>query len=278
VIGESDIKEEVLCIDQFFLNNCRIKRMPNLQHTCINRLDLSFNLLAASVHLILSKYTVYYLDYLNLQSNNISYFKVITTEQEYKQEKYAVKNSPLNYFYGRVNQSIAEHTVIDVQNNKFFRCDCSLVRLLSDYQSIRISSERCHVLTNSTGTDTLKVFEEQCKRLGNSTKPGGASAALNRKVKGLFVLTCILLVVFSLVIIYYTCTDCLNNFHQSIQRVFYRCCNFNGKFTSRLSAGLSGVGSSGNGGLHNVNNIGVQYSKLVEDAAAESQIELNTRD
>jgi hypothetical protein len=274
---DSPIKQEVLCIDQFFLNNCRIKRMPNLMHTCINKLDLSYNLLNDSIHLYLSKYTVYYMDYLNLQANNITYMRVITSEQQYKQEKYSIKNSPMNYFYGKVNHTALEHTVIDVRQNKHFRCDCSLVRLLSDYQSIRISSEKCNAFTNNS--ENLRLLDMECRKLSNSTaNRGGAASAntLNRRLKALFVLTCILLVMFSLVIIYYTCSDCLTNFHHSIQRVFYRLFSLNGKLSSRLSAGMPGAGSShSGGGIYNINNIGVQYSKLVEEATA-SQIELNT--
>ena len=269
---ENSIKEEVLCIDNVFLNNCRIKRMPNLQHTCINKLDMSYNLLNDSIHLFLSKYTVYFMDYLNLQANNISYIKLITTDQKYKQDAYAVQNSPMNYFYGRINVTTPNHTVIDLKANKNFRCDCKLVRLLFNFQSIRIVSEKCSTFLENPAN--LKLIDGQCRRFDNATTSRGKTG-VNRNLKLLFAFTCLGLIALSLVIIYYSCSDCLTSWNNSAQRVLYRFFNFKNSLGAKFGVETSGGGGGGAANLHNINNIGVQYSKLVNDATA-SQIELNS--
>lgn len=246
--------------------------MPNLQHTCINQLDLSSNALNDSIHLFLSKYTVYFLDLLNLQNNNISYIKVITSEQKYKQDLYAAKNSPLDYFYGRANQTMPNHTVIDVRYNKMFRCDCNLIRLLNDYQSIKLLNERCGPLINNT--QALQHLDSPCRALSSNSSTAGADSTntrglsnMNRRLKALFFITCLVLFLLCITIFYYSCYDCLKSTQASLQKTFYRVFNLKNNINAKLN------GSPGAATGSNVNNIGVQYSKLVNEATA-SQIEL----
>ena len=92
---------EIPCIDLIDLSHCKILKMPNFKHTCINKVDLTHNLLANKQYLMISKFSTYFLDYLNLEWNNITELTPIISNQKFKQDSYKNKNSPMDYFLGK---------------------------------------------------------------------------------------------------------------------------------------------------------------------------------
>jgi hypothetical protein len=242
--------------------------MPNLQHTCINKIDLSNNLLSSKIHLVLSKYTIYFMDYLNLQSNNITYIKLIDSEQKFKQDKYEIQNSPRDFFYARANTTIQNHTTIDLKLNRNFQCDCELSRAFNNYQHIKLMHESCSFDGETNECTSTTAF---------------AINSLNLKLKILFFGTFSILILLSFVIIYHTCYDCIwTTIDQSKNKVFYRVFNLRFLLSSRFRPQSAAYSSNSNqiytpaGQNHNLSSIGVQYSKLVEDEVTASQLELNS--
>ena len=91
---------EILCVDEIDLSNCKIRHMPNFEHTCINKISLAHNSLANKQHLVISKFSTYFMDYMDLQWNNITELKPIISNQKFKEDSYSHKNSPTAYFMG----------------------------------------------------------------------------------------------------------------------------------------------------------------------------------
>jgi hypothetical protein len=261
-----DVIEEALCIDELDLSNCKMQRIPNLQHTCINKIKLPYNLFSGSVHLVISKYSIYFLDYLDLQYNNIKFLKVFISEQQFKQDKYPLQNSPFHYFFGipaSAEQLNLTHTYIDLKSNKLFTCDCNLYKLLTEFHHIKVLSE-CYT----------SEFEQQCEAIlkANSVTGSVTIRSLNQKLRVLFIITCLILIILSLLIVYYMCSDFIKNiqpynrFKYNLNRIL-SCINLRKLFSFSSS-------SSSSTSISQVNNIGVHYSKLVNDAGS-SQIEIN---
>lgn len=101
VLIEEDEFTEILCIDELNLSHCKVKFLPNFEHTCINKISLAHNSLSNKQHLVISKFSTYFMDYLDLQWNNITDLKPIISNQKFRQDDYKIKNSPLNYYLGK---------------------------------------------------------------------------------------------------------------------------------------------------------------------------------
>lgn len=251
----STANKEILCVDSLNLANCKLQRIPHLPHACVNKLDLNNNLISGSSRLVVSNYSVYFMDYINLQANNITKLKIILNGQKFKQDYYNMQNSPLNYFYSNTNKSELNHTYLDLKMNKYFRCTCELVELMADFPYFILMNE---CFTND--------FQMQCKKILNENRNSLTIKNLNKKLRVLFVLTCLVLILLSILIIYYMCSDFIKNlqpydrFRLSLNRVL-------ALVKLRKTAETSN-GSSGS------NSIGVQYTKLVNEATV-SQVELN---
>lgn len=264
-IDDIDIAEEALCIDELDMSNCKMQRIPNLQHTCINKIKLPYNQFSGSVHLVISKYSIYFLDYLDVQSNNITFLKVLISDQQFKQDKYALQNSPFHYFFGMsANTENLTHTYIDLKSNKFFKCDCNLYRLLTEFHHIKILSE-CYT----------SEFEKQCDAIlkSNSITGGVTIKSLNQKLRVLFIITCLILIILSFLIVYYMCSDFIKNI-QPYNRFKYNLSQILSYLNLRKLFSFASSSSPGSNSISQVNNIGVHYSKLVNDAGS-SQIEIN---
>ena len=101
LIDEDDLTE-ILCIDELDLSNCHVRFMPNLEHTCVNKIRLAYNKLYGKQHLIISRFTTFFLDYVDLQWNNVTELKPIISSQKFKQDSYTHKNSPMEYYLGNL--------------------------------------------------------------------------------------------------------------------------------------------------------------------------------
>jgi hypothetical protein len=253
-------KLEALCIDLLDLSKCQVKRMPNLQHSCLNQIDLNRNSMTGSIHLVLSKYSVYFLDYLNLQSNNITFIKLIVSEQKFKQDAYFIQNSPFHYFFGSKNMInkdnvTSAHTLIDMRNNRNFKCDCYLSKLTISFQSLKLLSDCDEIYF-----DSARCFRQKQQQQTN-TSNGLNLNTLNNKLRALFIVTFLLLIALSCLLVYYLCSDFVKtiNLRSALDR-FLIFCNLKRKFDSLTT---------------NNSNVGVQYSKLINESAS-SHVELNS--
>lgn len=248
------VDDEIMCIDRLDLKNCKIHAVPHLIHVCINSIDLQSNLISGRAHIIFSNYSLYFLDYINLQSNNITYIHFIRTDFKYKQDLYAIQNSPIHYFYGETNSTALNHTFVDARKNEFYRCDCNQIRTADQFGKVKL-------LSNCYDDD----FYYQCRKL-NSDKSSSVKY-LNKKLRALFIITCLILIVLSMSIIYYMCSDFLRNvkpyerLRMNITRLLVSL-----HLVSKYDPSV-GVGAD--------KNIGVQYKKLVNDGSLVSQIEIN---
>jgi hypothetical protein len=81
---KDEILRETLCLDQLDLSNCAIQRVPNMQHTCVNKIDLSENDVQGKTHLVISLFSVYFLDYLDLKGNNVTKLSLIVSNEKYE--------------------------------------------------------------------------------------------------------------------------------------------------------------------------------------------------
>lgn len=255
---QDGVEDEILCIDNLDMKNCKIRHIPNLIHVCINVIDFQSNLISGITHLAISNYTLYFLDYLNLRSNNITHIEFRISGQKFKQDFYKNQNSPMNYFYGRTNTTRANHTLIDVQNNVQFNGTCNLLHTLNAIGNIKIVSEKMD-----------DAFQADCRHLESKENKENTLGVqnLNKRLRVLFVATCAFLVIFCLLIIYYMCSDFFANLKPyervrlTIHRVFVGS-NLFGRYDPSVNG-------------HANKNIGVQYKKLVNEGSMVSQIEIN---
>jgi hypothetical protein len=256
---------EILCIDELDLSNSRLTRLPNMQHTCVNKLDLSENQIKGMSHLVISQFSVYFLDYLDLKANNITQINLIVSEEKFVNvKKYTSENSPYHYFYGTeeaqraLKQNASAHTIIDLQGNDYFKCDCSLVEQMSHYLFVRIKN-KCFT----------KELQDQCAR---NKQNMATITSLNRRFRIVFIVSCFVLVVLTLFTLNYLYTDILKQkntdcvsrarLHAYRLASYFDCCR-------RLRM-MCESGNKATGGVES----GVQYSKLGNNAGA-SQLELN---
>ena len=203
--------------------------------------------MSGNTHLVTSKYSIYFMDYLDLKSNNITNLKLIVSEQKFKQDSYTNKNSPFYYYYGsvRTDNSSLQHTYIDLNLNKHFNCTCGLVKAISSFSFIKILND-CYD----------KEFELKCQKELSAEKTNKVTfKSLNKKLRLLFVATCVILMVLSMLIIYYMCSDCFKNFQpvEQARRQANRVINYVKGKKFELNPNANG------------NNVGVQYSKLVNE-------------
>lgn len=259
---------EILCIYQLDLSNSRLTRLPNMQHTCVNRIDLSENQIKGMSHLVISQFSVYFLDYLDLKANNITQINLIVSEEKFiNVKKYTSENAPYHYFYGTeeaqraLKQNASAHTIIDLQGNEHFKCDCSLVQQLSHYSFVR--------LTNKCFT---KELQDQCIR---NEQNMATIKSLNRRFRIIFIVSCFVLVVLTLFTLNYLYTDILKQKNTGcVSRVrlhayrlasYFDCCR---RLRVMCESGSNNKATSGS-------ESGVQYSKLGNNADGASQLELN---
>ena len=257
---EQDELTEILCIDELDLTNCHIKRMPNLEHVCINKISLAYNKLNGPVNLVTSKFTVYFLDYINLQENDVTTINLIVSKQKFKSNDYVKKNSPLHYYLGSMGTppNVTIHTYIDLTRNRNFKCDCSLIRNLRDSSYIQILNE-C----------ITPDFEEYCGKFFNRV----TITSLNNKIRIVFILTCILLLILSCLIVYFMCSDCFKNLQpfERIRLYFVRLMSLirRNKTEQAIYAGVGGAGDRQTSKVH--------YSKLDNELSTSNvNLELNT--
>ena len=257
VVDLSPVKE-VLCIDQLDLSDCQLASVPNMQHTCINKIDLSRNRIAGSVHLVISRFSIYFLDYLDLQANNITKVSLVVSDAKYKQDFYPSQNAPYHYFYGseeatKQGKNASAHTFLDLMGNENFVCDCSLVAELSEFMFVKVLSP-CY--TREFATDCMKTTQSNTVYRLRS---------LSKNVRILLIVTCFVLVVLSLFTLNYLCADVMK------KQKMRPCTWFKVRATQCVNRfGAPGAGSGANADK----NIGVQYSKL-DNQASVSQIEIN---
>ena len=204
---DEDEMTEAICIDQLDLSHNKIKYLPNLEHVCINKIKMPYNLLTNKQHLYISDASVYFMDYIDLQHNNITNMTFIISSQAFKQDFYTKQNSPNDYYMARMNRSLnatAIHTYIDLKLNALFECDCELMDKFKKYPHIQILNE-C--------IDDL-AFQLSCE---NERRQ---STSLNAKLRFIFWITCVLLVVLTTLLVYYMCSDCVKSF-QPFERVHF---------------------------------------------------------
>ena len=196
---------EILCVDEIDLSNCKLESLPNLEHICINKLNFAYNSLNGHLNLLMSNFSTYFNDYINLQFNNITYINIRMSKQKFKQDLYVHKNSPNSYHFGRANSTNLIHTYIDLKNNIHYKCVCDQIRLVKENDFIQILNE---CLDD-------KNFSQQCTNANRVT-----ITSLNKKFRILFVITCGLLIMLSGLIVYYMCSDCVKNMQpdQTIHR------------------------------------------------------------
>lgn len=251
-----NVNKEILCIDDFDLTNCKIRRMPDLQHACVNQMTLVNNLLSGSVIVTLSNYTLYFLDYLDLRWNNITKLKFAISGTKFIQDTYVVQNSPVNFFYGHANNTQLNHTYIDLRHNDAYKCECDMVKVLDALKYVKIMS--------SCFSDP---FQEKCRADSMSLNPNNKIQSLNRKLRLLFIITCIILAILCTLIIYYMCAEFFkSNSLYDYSRIkvnrLISCFKLKNKFDSTSTSAQR-------------ENIGVQYSKLVNEAGTVSHIDIN---
>ena len=258
---------EILCLDQLDLSNSRLTRLPNMQHTCVNKIDLSENQIKGMSHLVISEFSVYFLDYLDLKANNITQINLIVSEEKFVNvKKYTSENAPYHYFYGTdeaqraLKQNASAHTIIDLQGNEYFKCDCSLVEQISHYVFVRV--------TNKCFT---KELQDQCVR---NEQNMATIKSLNRRFRIIFIVSCFVLVVLTLFTLNYLYTDILKQKNTGcVSRVrlhAYRLASYFDCFR-RLRMMCESGGNKATGGIES----GVQYSKLGNNVGGASQLELN---
>lgn len=194
---EQDDFTEILCIDQVDFSFCKLEYLPNLEHVCINKLNFAYNQLNKSYGLFISNFSTYFIDYINLQYNDIKHISVkAMSNQVFKQDYYKHKNSPTSYYFGEVNSSNLVHTYVDLQNNKNYKCNCDEIVNLKETYFIQILNECLRD----------PAFKQQCTEYRRIT-----IYSLNKKFRVLFVITCGLLLLLSGLIVYYMCSDCIRN-------------------------------------------------------------------
>ncbi len=194
---EQDDFTEILCIDQVDFSFCKLEYLPNLEHVCINKLNFAYNQLNKSYGLFISNFSTYFIDYINLQYNDIKHLSVkAMSNQVFKQDYYKHKNSPISYYFGEVNSSNLVHTYVDLQNNKNYKCNCDEIVNLKETYFIQIVNECLRD----------PAFKQQCTEYRRVT-----IYSLNKKFRVLFVITCGLLLLLSGLIVYYMCSDCIRN-------------------------------------------------------------------
>ena len=252
-----------------------------MQHTCVNRVDMSENSMQGPVNLVISLFSIYFLDYLDLKANNITRLKLVISEQQFNDNhandaQFDTQNAPYHYFYGSTevqqalaasNASTKAHTVVDLKANEWFACDedCSLYKQLAAISFVKIV-HKCYTIE----------YERRCRIESEHVE---TVRALNRKFRVLFSVMCVVLVVMSLFALNYLCTDILKQKDtRLIGRVrlnMYRAASyFDCRRCGREGSGL---------GLNLSSKItGFQYSKLNENnvrtgtnSAGASQIEIN---
>lgn len=259
LIYPAGVDEEILCVDSLDLSRCKLHQIPSLAHTCINTINLQANLLRGHARLAISNYTLYFLDYLDVRANNITSLHIVQTAQKYVQESYKVQNSPINYFYGRTNSTRLNHTLVDLRANRYFKCDCATVRVVTFVGNIRVLNE-CF-------DDDLIA---RCRKHDDNEASSSGVKHLNRRLRVFFVVTCFFLVIISAIIIYYMCSDFFNSLkpYERVRLTLHR-----------WSYSVSGLFGSHKPGSSSVNgadkNIGVKYTELRNDATSVSQIEIN---
>lgn len=266
LIYPMNVQDEILCVDNLDLSYCKIHRIPSLAHACINTIDLRYNLISNYSRLAVSNYTLYFLDRIDLRYNNITKLYAVTVGQKFVQDDYKVQNSPINYFYGRTNTTRLNHTLVDVRNNPYFKCDCALIRTFKSIGSVRIQSE-------CVDDNLIAKCAKSSADGDNDSSPTTGARQLNKRLKLLFAVTCIFLIFFSLIIIYYMCSDFFGSvkpyerMRVNVQRWWARSPPARMIFTS-------GSGGSSGGGMVD-KNIGVKYTELKNDPTSVSQIEIN---
>ncbi len=206
VSDDTDLTE-IICIDELNLSNCHIRNLPNLEHTCISKISLAYNALNGTQHLVISSFSTFFLDYLNLSWNNITELKPIISNQKFKQDSYLHKNSPINYFLGSLasNTNGKVHTYVDLKHNKNYNCDCDTLVQFKKYASIQILSE----------CSADKEFQEKCFAERQSMN------SLNRKFRLLFGFISIVLIAMTSILVYYMCSDCIKNMQPWEHLQFY---------------------------------------------------------
>lgn len=256
---EEDEFTEILCIDELDLSHCKVKFLPNFEHTCINKVSLAHNALSNKQHLVISKFSTFFMDYLDLQWNNITDLKPIISNQKFRQDNYKIKNSPLNYYLGspasQDNTSI--HTFIDVKQNRFFNCDCDLITQFMKYASIEILNECVDE----------KKFQDQCFAARRSMQN------LNKKIRLILGIFSALLFILTCVLSYYMCSDCAKN-SQPYDRIQFSIRQFICRF-NRAKAETDIMTPSGN--LRSTGSSKVIYSKLDNETTSSNfNLEIQT--
>lgn len=244
---------EILCIDEIDLSNCRIRHLPNFEHTCINKISLAYNSMQSKQHLVISKFSTYFMDYMDLQWNNITELKPIISNQKFKQDDYSHKNSPNNYYMGSQYTQFTKseiHTYVDLKNNKQFKCDCELITQFRKYISIQLLNECMDDVS----------FQRQC-----FAKERQTMESLNKKFRTIFGFIALLLFILTNVLIYYMCNDCIRNM-QPYERLSFGVrqllCRFKGKHS------MDSDGISPTGHVRQSHSSKVIYSKLDDETNA----------
>jgi Leucine-rich repeat (LRR) protein len=204
--NETNVKEDpmpldpyrrILCIDHFDLTNCELFRMPSMEHTCLNKLSLGYNQLRGQTHLVVSMFSLYFLDYLDLQMNNISDIKFVLSSQKFKQDdkKSFGHNSPESFMMSKKNSTFI-HTRVDLKRNIAFKCSCEMYKHLKEIKTVT-------VLHNCYNPQ----FMEDCDNQMNA----GSFTLLNYKFRLFFISVCLFISLISCVVIYYVIRDCHKN-------------------------------------------------------------------
>lgn len=250
---DEDELTEILCVDEIDLSNCKIRHLPNFEHTCINKISLAYNSLANKQHLVISKFSTYFMDYMDLQWNNITELKPIISNQKFKQDDYSHKNSPTNYFMGSEYTQLTKseiHTYVDLKNNRQFKCDCELITQFRKYTSIQLLNECMEDI----------AFQKQCFARERQTME-----TLNRKFRVIFGFIALLLFVLTSVLIYYMCNDCIKNM-QPYERLSFGIRQFLCHLRSKHSMDSDGISPTGN--IRQSHSSKVIYSKLDNETNA----------
>lgn len=284
-----DLGLEALCIDHLDLTGCQLQRLPNLQHTCLNKLSLAYNQLSGSVHLVISNYSLYFLDYLDLQNNNVSHVKMLVSEQKFKQDRYPIQNSPFHYFYGSkasltLSQSSSNsqaHTYIDLKRNPAFQCDCALYTFLNEFNKVKI-------LNDCFNTELQNKCDNIASQDGSNSN-GLSIRGLNQTLRILFILTCMVLVTLGALIVYYMFSDCIRKGNRHINKLnMSQMCGcmprlrlFSRPFSSWYQPNIitsSSLSSTSGSISTSTQTKTVHYSKLINDdmSGSSTQIEIHS--
>jgi hypothetical protein len=178
----------------------------------------------------------------------------VLSGQKFQSDLYESPNSPFDYFYAHANKTQSEHTFIDLKENRDFKCDCKLFQVLDEYSYLKVLVD-CTFKNDPTKNCPQKPQSASTK---TTTTTAYKTQELNKKLKFLFILTCLILVIFSFSLVFYMCSDFFKNFTYVDQvRGIIRRKIDQLKFENNKES-----------------NTGVQYSKLLEDAAG-STMEIN---